>query len=414
VGYPLMYDIEQRLISRPIADIPTTVRAELNRWPGWHTLKPAARIAITAGSRGVANIPLILRSLCAELKQRSYQPFIVPAMGSHGGATVEGQRAILESLGVTEAGVGAPILGSLEVDEVGRSSRGHPVVMDRHAHRADGLIVVARVKKHTDFCGKVESGLMKMITIGLGKHINASYVHSFGSHGLRDLVPEFAGIAIANSPILFGLALIEDGYDATSDVVMVPAENFAQEEPKLLRRAIRQMARIPVKHIDLLIIDWMGKDISGAGMDTNVIGRYMLPGLPDPPSPRARYITVLDLTEASHGNAIGIGLAELTTQRLMDKFDQTSFYMNASTSGFLQRTKIPLVCPTDQASIDLALRLLAPLPAEQARVVRIQDTLHLAHFRASPPVVETLRSNPKITIADHAQPLAFATDGTLL
>jgi hypothetical protein len=414
VPYPLMYGIEQQLVSRPIADIPARVNAELARWTGWPTLKPGARIAVTAGSRGVANIALILRSICDNLKQRGYQPFIVPAMGSHGGAKVEGQLALLESLGVTPDSMGAPLLGSLEVDEVGRSSLGHPVVMDRYAHRADGLIVVGRVKKHTDFYGTVESGLMKMITIGLGKHINAAYVHSFGSHGLRDLIPEFASIAIANSPMLFGLALLEDGYDATSDIVMIPAAQIAAEEPGLLRRAVRQMARIPVKNIDVLIIDWMGKDISGAGMDTNVIGRYMLHGIADPPSPRARYIVVLDLTDASHGNAIGIGLADLTTQRLMDKFDQESFYMNSATSGFLERTKIPLVCPTDQAAIDLALRLLAPVLPEQARVVRIQDTLHLAHFRASQAVLADFEGQAKIAVDGKPQRLDFAADGTLL
>lgn len=411
--YPMMYEVEQTLVSRPIQDIPARVRAELGRWQGWPALKPGARIAITAGSRGVNNIALILRTLCSELAGRGYQPFIVPAMGSHGGATVEGQLAILASMGVTGEGVGAPLMASLEVDEVGRDSRGHPVVMDRYAHRADGLIVVGRVKKHTDFYGPVESGLMKMITIGLGKHINASYVHSFGSHGLRDLMPKFATIAIANSPMLFGLALLEDGYDATSDIVMVPAARIADEEPKLLRRAVRQMARIPVRDIDVLIVDWMGKDISGAGMDTNVLGRYMLQGIADPPSPRPRFVVVLDLTEASHGNAIGIGLADLTTQRLMDKFDPKSFYMNASTSGFLERTKIPLTCPTDQAAIDLALRLLAPTLPEQARVLRIQDTLHLAHFRASAALLADLRLNPRVKVGEKSGPLTFSADGTL-
>jgi hypothetical protein len=413
MAYPLMYDVSQLLVSRPIADIPARVQAEMARWPGWHTLKPGAQVAVTAGSRGIANIALILRCVCSGLVQRGFTPFIVPAMGSHGGATVEGQLAILTSMGITEQGVGAPIRASLEVDEVGRDSRGHAVVMDRHAHRSDGLIVVARIKKHTDFYGTIESGLMKMVTIGLGKHINASYVHSFGWRGLRDIMPEFAGIAIANSPALFGLGLVEDGYDATSDIVMIPAADIAAQEPKLLRRAVRQMARIPVKDIDLLIVDWIGKEISGTGMDTNVIGRYLLQGVPDPPSPRPRYLAVLDLTEASHGNAIGIGLADLTTQRLMDKFDQTSFYMNSSTSGFLQRSKIPLVCPTDQAAIDLALRLLAPTLPEQARVVRIQDTLHLARFRASHAVLGDLVGNVKITVSVEPQRMAFSGDGRL-
>jgi hypothetical protein len=409
-----MYEIESRLISRPIADIPATVSAQMARWTGWSRLKPGARVAITAGSRGVASIPVILRAVCDDLKRRGYRPFIVPAMGSHGGAIVEGQISLLAELGVTPQSVGAPIEGGLDVDEVGRSSRGQPVVMDARARRADGLIIVGRVKKHTDFNGAVESGLMKMIVIGLGKHYQASHVHSFGAEGLRTLIPEFASIAIANSPIIFGLAVLEDGYHAASDIVMAPAAEIAAEEPKLLRKAVRQMARLPICDIDLLIVNYVGKDISGAGMDTNVIGRYWVRGVPEPKSPRVRYLIALDVTPASHGNAIGIGLADLTTQRLVSKIDHVSYYMNASTSGFLERTKIPLTCPSDQAAIDLALRLLAPLPAEQARIVRIQDTLHLTHFTASAATLDDLRAAPRVTVGQPVGPLAFGGDGVLL
>ena len=329
-AYPLMYEVEQQLVARPIADIPGRVRAELDRFTGWGKLKPGARVAVTAGSRGVANIPLILRSICGELRRRGCEPFIVPAMGSHGGATVEGQRLVLDGLGVTAETVGAPILGSLEVDEVGRSSLGHPVLMDRLAHRADGLIIVGRVKKHTDFYGTIESGLMKITVIGLGKHYQASYIHGFGSHGLRDLIPEFGSIALANSPALFGLALVEDGYDNTSDIVMIPAADIRAEEPKLLRRANRQLARLPMKNIDVLIVERMGKDISGAGMDPNVLGRMMVPGIPDPPSPRVHHVGVLDLTDASHGNAVGVGLADYAARchRISPRWDTVAMPTN--------------------------------------------------------------------------------------
>lgn len=413
-AYPLMYDVEQKLVSRPLPDIPTQVMAEMARWPGWATLKPGARIAVTAGSRGIANIPLILGSVCRDVARRGYQPFIVPAMGSHGGATVEGQRDLLASLGITPQAMGAPILGSLEVDEVGRSRSGQPVVMDRLAHHADGLIIVGRVKKHTDFRGPVESGLMKMTAIGLGKHIQAAHIHSFGANGLRDLIPEFAAIALANSPALFGLAILEDGYDATSDIVMIPHERIADEEPKLLRKAIRQMARLPMSDIDVLIVDRIGKEISGAGMDTNVIGRYRVAGVADPPAPHVRWLIALDMTEASHGNAIGIGLADLTTARLARKIDSAAFYMNSATSGSLERAKLPLVCPSDQAAVDLALRLLAPVPADKARVVRIKDTLHLTHFWASAATAVDLEHNARVTIGRESRRLAFGADGSLL
>ena len=360
--YPPLYAVRQTLVSRPLADIPVRVRSELAAWPGWEALPPAARIAVTAGSRGIRNIGLILRAVCDELKVRGYQPFIVPAMGSHGGATVEGQAALLADLGVTPDSVGAPILGSLETDEVGRTAEGHPVLMDRLAHRADGLIVVNRVKKHTDFSAATESGLLKMIAIGLGKHVQAARIHSYGAEGLRTLVPQFARVALANSPVLFGLAILEDGYDETSDIVLVQRDRIPEEEPKLLRRAVRQMARLPMRQIDLLIVNCMGKDVSGAGMDTNVIGRYRVPGVPDPRSPRVRYLAVLDLTDASHGNAVGVGLADITTARLAAKIDQTNFYINAAISGFLERGKLPMVCPTDQEAVDLGLRLLSPAP----------------------------------------------------
>ena len=414
MAYPLMYEIESRLIARPLADITATVHRQMARFAGWQGLKPGARVAVTAGSRGIASIPVILRAVCDDLKQRGYRPFIVPAMGSHGGATVDGQLAILHELGITPETVGAPIEGGLDVDEVGRNGSGLPVVMDSRAHRADGLIVVARVKKHTDFNGAVESGLMKMIVIGLGKHYQASLVHSFGAEGLRTLIPDFASIAIANSPLLFGMAVLEDGYHAVSDIVMAPAAEIATVEPKLLRKANRQMARLPMRDIDVLIVNQMGKDISGAGIDTNVIGRYWVNGVPEPTSPRVRYLIVLDITEASHGNAIGIGLADLTTQRLVDRIDNASYYMNASTSGFLHRTKIPLTCPTDQAAIDLALRLLAPVAPEQARVVRIQDTLHLTRLWASAAVAADLGGMPSVSVGAAVGPLAFGADGALL
>lgn len=413
-AYPLMFQVEQKLVSRPVADIPARVRAEMARWDGWGSLKPGARIAVTAGSRGINNIPLILRAVCDELKNRGYEPFIVPAMGSHGGARVDEQRALLESLGVSEQAVAAPIKGSLEIDEVARFKTGQPVVMDRLARRADGLIIVGRVKKHTDFRGAIESGLMKMTVIGLGKHYQAAYVHSFGSNGLRDLIPQFGQIALMNSPALFGLAVIEDGYDATSDIVMIPREHVLTEEPKLLRRSISQMAKLPVHNIDVLIVERIGKEISGAGMDTNVIGRYMIPGVAEPRTPRCRFIIALDVTDASHGNAVGIGLADLTTERLVKKMDHVSFYMNSATSGFLERTKIPLTCANDQTAIDLALRLLAPLPAHEARIVRIQDTLHLTRFWASEPVAKELDGDGRCRLVSDGQRLSFAGDGALV
>jgi len=411
--YPLMYEIEQTLVSRPTKDIPGAVRAQLATWDGWESLPQGASIAVTAGSRGIQNIVLILQTVCQALSERGFSPFITPAMGSHGGGTVEGQLAVLTSLGITRESVGAPIRGNAELDEVGRSSAGHPVVIDRLANQADGLIVVGRIKKHTDFSSAVESGLMKMITIGLGKHRQAAHIHSFGTQGLRTLIPEYAGIVLERSPVLFGLAILEDGYHQTSDIVLIPRQDIPKEEPKLLQQAIGQMARLPVNEIDVLIVEWMGKDISGTGMDTNVIGRYAVEGEPDPSEPNVRYLVVLDLTEASHGNAVGVGLADLTSERLFRKIDQPAFYLNVSTSGFLARGKIPLVCQTDQMAVDLALQLLTPTPSDQARVVRIKNTHDLSCFWASSSVVDELRGRPEVTVSRRGKPLKFSAQGLL-
>jgi hypothetical protein len=413
LSYPLMYSVGQALVSRPIKDVPGTVRAQLATWDSWGLLPPGASIAITAGSRGVQNIVLILRTICEALYERGFSPFVVPAMGSHGGGTVEGQLAVLSSLGITPEAVGAPIRGSAELDEVGRSGAGHPVVIDRLANRADGLIVVGRIKKHTDYTSATESGLMKMIAIGLGKHQQAAHIHSFGTEGLRTFIPEFASIVLEKCPVLFGLAILEDGYHQTSDIVLIRRELIASQEPVLLQQAVGQMARLPVKEIDVLIVEWMGKDFSGTGMDTNVIGRYGVEGEPDPPEPDVRYLVVLDLTEASHGNAIGVGLADLTTERLFRKIDQQAFYLNASTSGFLSRGKIPLICQTDRKAIDLALRLLGPVARDQARVVRIKSTYDLSSFWVSASLTDELHGRPGVTIAPNGKPLQFSAEGLL-
>lgn len=410
---PLMYEVEQTLVSRPIKDIPGAIRAQLANWDGWGTLPQGAKIAITAGSRGIQNIVLILRTLSETLSERGFRPFIVPAMGSHGGGTVEGQLSVLASLGITSESIGVQIRAGLEVDEVGRSSAGSPVIIDRLANRADGLIVVGRIKKHTDFTSTVESGLMKMIAIGLGKHQQAAHIHSFGTYGLRTLIPEYAKAVLEKSPVLFGLAILEDGYHQTSDIVLIRRESIPSEEPRLLERAVGQMARLPVNEIDVLVVDWMGKDISGTGMDTNVIGRYAVEGEPDPTEPNVRYLVVLDLTEASHGNAIGVGLADLITERLFRKIDQQAFYLNVSTSGFLARGKIPLVCETDRMAVDLSLRLLAPTTADQARVVRVRNTHDLSFLWASASVVDELRGRPGVEVGPRGEPLQFSAAGFL-
>jgi hypothetical protein len=335
-------------------------------------------------------------------------------MGSHGGAEAEGQRQVLARYGITEQSVGAPVRAGMEVVELGRTERGTPVYLDRNAASADAILVINRIKAHTDFSGPYESGLMKMISIGLGKRAQAESIHAHGAWGLRTLIPEVARAKIALSPIRLGLALLEDGYDQTCQIVGLRAEEIPDREPELLRRAKEIMAGLPFDAVDLLIVDRIGKEISGAGMDTNVVGRKRIDHEPEFERPRVERIIARDLSEETHGNAIGIGLADFITQRIVDKIDWHVTNTNSMVSGFLQRSMVPVVCPTDQAAVDAACFMLRRKPSEQVRVLRIRDTLHLEHVSISEAFLPEARENPRLEVTDKPRPLAFDSAGNLV
>jgi hypothetical protein len=381
----------------------------------WARLKLAEqvagkRIAIGIGSRGVAAIPAIARRLVALVRASGGDPFIVPAMGSHGGATPEGQVEVLAGLGVTEASAGCPIRATMETVILGETADGFPLHFDRNAAEADGLIIANRVKIHTDFHGPHESGLLKMLAIGLGKENGAARIHSFGVHGLRSIMPEVAKALLPKINLIAGVGTVEDGYHRPVRLELLrPAELVAGEQ-RLLAEARRLMPRLPVDDIDVLIVDLMGKDISGAGMDTNVIGRWRIAGEPEPEAPRVKALVVLDLTEASHGNATGIGLADFTTRRLLDKIDFPIFTKNVFTSGFPLRGYIPLVYDTDAAAIDAALTSVFranPAGRADARVVRIRSTLDLEEVQVSPNLLDEVRAAPGFIAADEPRPLVL-------
>jgi len=273
---------------------------------------------------------------------------------------------------------------------------------------------VNRVKPHTDFHGPYESGLMKMIAIGLGKRAKAESIHAHGAWGLRTLIPEVARVKMARSPIRLGLALIEDGYDQTCQIIGLRAEEIPEREPELLRRAKEVMAGLPFDEVDLLIVDRIGKEISGAGMDTNVIGRKRIDGEPEFKRPRVERLIVRDLSEETHGNAIGIGLADFITQRIVDKIDWHATNTNSMVSGFLQRSMVPIVCPTDQAAVDSAYFMLRRKAPEEVRVLRIRDTLHLEHVWISESYLPEARENPRLEVADQPRRLAFDGTGNLV
>jgi hypothetical protein len=402
--------IRQRFASTALSDPCKTVRDQLARIE--HEVRPGSRIAVGVGSRGISNLPAIAREVCAFVKRCGAQPFIVPAMGSHGGATAEGQQEVLQLNGISAEAVGAPIRASMDVVELPQGSLPHRIFMDRHAYESDGVILINRIKPHTDYHGRYESGLMKMALIGLGKLEGALAIHAYGIAGLRELIGPGARQVLASGRILSGVALVENACHETMIARVLKADEMPEEEPALLDAATRHMARLPVEEIDVLIIDRMGKNISGVGIDPNVTGRMGVRGQPDPATPRIKAIVATDLTDPSHGNAIGVGLADVITRRLHDKIDRGDTYRNVITSSFLERGKIPLVAATDREAFEIALRSCGHIPKGHERIVRILDTLNLEEMYASPPIVEELQHAPHIEITGDRTEM-FDENGTL-
>ncbi len=353
-------------------------------------IRPGAHIAIATGSRGIDNLALVVREISDYLRTRGAQPFVVPAMGSHGGATAEGQSEILNGYGIAEETIGAPIRSSMESVELPRGDVSFGLFMDRHAHESDGVILVNRIKPHTDFHGRYESGLMKMALIGLGKLEGARAVHDFGIYGLRELIGPGATQVLSTGKILAGVGLVENAFHETLHVELLAASAITREEPRLLDLAKRHMPRLPVDVVDVLVIDRMGKDISGVGIDPNITGRIGVAGEHDASAPRVRAMMVCALTPETHGNAIGVGLADVITRRLFAEIDYAATYGNVITSSFLDRGKIPVVAETDRDAFDIALRSCGHVPSGRERIIRILDTLHLEEVYVSQALLEQL------------------------
>ncbi|MCL4533953.1 MAG: nickel-dependent lactate racemase [Bacteroidetes bacterium] len=410
-----MVEVRQTFPAPKVEDVPGKVRSELARVGLPARIKPGMTVALTAGSRGVTNIALILRTIAEELKRMGAKPFVVPTMGSHGGAFAEGQVEILSTLGVTEDYLGVPIRASMEVVQVGTTSTDIPVYVDQHAAGADGIIVVGRVKPHTDFKGEIESGLHKMMVIGLGKHRGALTAHRHAlRRSFRAVLPEIGGVVLQKCNILCGVATIENVYDETADLVAVKPEEFEAVEKTLQVRSKELIARLPFDEIDVLIVDQMGKNISGTGMDTNVLGRVKFPGEPDLPTPRINRIVVRDLTPQTHGNAIGVGLADFTTRRLVDKINYEATYINCLTGQGPERGMLPMICDDERQAIACAMFTCGAFAPESTRVVHIQDTLHLETMYVSECLVPAAKGNPGLRVGSEAFDLEFDSDGTLV
>ncbi|MCL5257267.1 MAG: DUF362 domain-containing protein [Chloroflexi bacterium] len=413
--FPKMVRIGQQFQAPKVEDIPEKVRSELRRINLAAKVRPGMRVVITAGSRGVANIPVILRAVVDELREYGAEPFVIPAMGSHGGATAEGQLKVLEALGVTEESVGAPIKSSMETVEIGRTPGGIPVNMDRYAAESDGIVVVARVKAHTDFEGEIESGLHKMMVIGLGKHNGALTAHpQFISHGFENVMKEIAGTVLAKAPILAGVGTIENVYDETAGIFAALPADFYEMEKEYLVRAKALVGKIPFDEIDVLIMDEIGKDISGTGMDTKVVGRLYNVVSKIPEKPHIKRIFVRDLSKGTGGSALGIGMADFTTRRLFEKIDFRVTYVNCLTGISPENGRIPIICDDDREALIYSLSTIGAVPGPQARVVWIKNTLRLGVMYISEVMVPEARRNEHLDILGEPEPLPFDDSGNLV
>ena len=414
-AYPQMFRIRQHFDAPRVDDIAGTVRDEIARINPSSTIKPGQTVAVAAGSRGVANINTIVKTVVEEMKAIGAVPYIVPAMGSHGGGTAEGQTQVLAEYGITEGAMGCPIKSSMDVIQIGVSDFDMPIYFDKHASEADHVVVVNRIKPHTGFAGEIESGLMKMMLIGLGKHKGASVYHRAIIHHSFDKVVRLVGKVVREEmPITFGVATLENGYDETALIEAIPAADFEEREKVLQAISKEWCPSLPFDDVDLLIIDEMGKNISGSGMDTNVIGRKRNDrrAMGDE-TPRVLRIFVRDLTEVTHGNATGIGMAEFTTRRLVDKIDYHATYTNVITGQHVSAGAIPLHCDTDAEILDIALESIGLIAPEDARVLWIPNTLDLGEVEASEAYLSQADIRDDLEILTDLRPLETEADGNL-
>ena len=368
-------------------------------------ISQGAQVAIAVGSRGIANIHMVAKATADTVKELGGHPFFVPAMGSHGGATPEGQREVLEGYGLTEAYTGAPIKSSLEVIELPQEGLENKVYMDKYAYEADATIIINRVKLHTDFHGPIESGLMKMCVIGLGKHKQALEIHLQGTRGLKELMPKTARQILKHGNIILGIALAENAYDETAMIKGLLPEQIEEEEMKILDWVRENMPRLPLPYVDILLVDEFGKDISGSGMDTNIIGRHKIYGEPEPESPKITCIILADLTEKSHGNAVGLGLADIITRKFYNKINFQATYENGLTSNFLERIKMPAVAEDEAQALQIALRYCHFTSPEEAKIIRIKNTLTVDSLWVSPRVLDEVSQFDHISVSSEEQEL---------
>ena len=412
---PLPHVVTAKLhhpVTPALEDVASATCAALEKSRRFAALSKGARVAITCGSRGIQSKPQVVSTAVAWLKEQGFQPFIVPAMGSHGGARAESQTALLAELGYTPESMGCEIESSMDVAQIGTTSHGIPVWFDKYASEADAVLVVNRIKAHTSFDREIESGLTKMVAIGLGKAEGARLIHRLGAVGYLDVLPEWAGIAIQAAPIAYAIGIVENADKHAAMVEGAEPEDIMAMDARLLPVAKANTPKLPFAQIDVLVVERIGKNISGTGMDTGVIGRSDIRGRPSHDDPLIHKLAVLGLTPEARGNGLGLGLAEFMTQEAANSLDLYAMYMNSCTSTFTERVRLPIVLADEKEVIQAAAATCWRLDGGDARLCIIRSTLHLDHILISPALAEELGG--KGEVLDSPKPLEFDDSGRLL
>ena len=411
IDIPPMYRVRQQFYVNPLDDVEQSCTEQIGALSRLQKLDKGAHIAIAVGSRGISNISLITASVVKALKDLGFEPFIVSGMASHGKATDEGQTELLAELGVTEEAVGCPVRASVEVVEIGTIASGLKVYMDRIASEADGIVVINRIKTHTAFHADYESGLVKMLAIGLGNDIGAKSCHQLGFGKMAENIVAMTRMKLEKLPVLFGVAVIEDGVENVSKIEVVDADDILDREPELLKISKSYMPSIGIDQIDVLVVDRMGKEISGDGMDPNITGRYATPYAHG--GPNVSKLAILSVTEKSHGNVIGVGQADLCTKRLFEAAELETTYVNSLIATVTSVARLPMILPTDHDAIKAAILTCNIMDFSRVRLVRIRDTLHLGEMLVSEALVDEVSAKKNVVSVEGPLEMKFES-GTAL
>jgi len=411
IKIPPMARAAQLFEDNSIKDVRASVAGEFARPEISGIIKPGHTVAVTAGSRGIADIALILRETVDQLKKLGADPFLFPAMGSHGGATTEGQLQILKDYGITEQTMGVPIRASMETVVIGQTPKGKAVHLDKYAHEADGILVVGRIKPHSGFKNKYESGLLKMLVIGMGKQKGAESCHNEGWGKMAENIEAYADVILAKKNIFFGLAVVENSFDKICHVEAVPKSRFKEREEELLKMAKALMPRIYIPKFDVLVVDQIGKNFSGDGADPHITGAFATPYVSG--GPEYQRFVILDVSKESHGNVAGIGMADFSTKRLFDKIDFDATYPNSITSTVPAVTDIPMILKNDKTAIQAAIHCSIDIDKSRPKIVRIKNSAHIEEILISEALVEEAKAHPKMRILEEPRELVFDTEGNL-